>query len=210
LKHIHRLIVMSSVFRQESRPREEGMAADAAARWLWRFPPRRLEAEVIRDSMLCVSGVLDQRMGGPGFSVFEVQPENVHHYFPKKSWGPAEWRRMIYMTKVRQEQDAVFGNFDCPDGNQTMPKRSRSTTPLQALNLFNSQFVLQQAERLAGRIGEDAGPDVSAQIDRAFELLDGREPDEDERRLAADFVARYGLEAMCRAMLNSNEFLFVF
>ena len=55
---------------------------------------------------------------------------------------------MIYMTKVRQELDSVFGLFDCPDGNQVMPKRSRSTTPLQALNLFNSTFVLQQAVRL--------------------------------------------------------------
>ena len=183
---------------------------DAGSRLLWRFPPRRLEAEAIRDSMLFVSGSLDERMGGPGFSVFEVQPENVHHYFPKTSWGPAEWRRMVYMTKVRQEQDAVFGNLDCPDGNQTMPKRSRSTTPLQALNLFNSQFVLQQSEALAERIRRQSADDPAAQVACAFRWLDGREPDDREQELAGEFAARYGLEAFCRAMLNSNEFLFVF
>ncbi len=210
LKHVQRLILLSATFRQDSRPTEKGLAVDAASRFLWRFPPRRLEAEAIRDSMLCVSGVLDQRIGGPGFSVFEVQPENVHHYFAKTSWGPAEWRRMVYMTKVRQEHDAVFGNFDCPDGNQTIPKRSRSTTPLQALNLFNSQFVLQQSGLLAHRLRRDAGERPADQVARAFQLLSGRHPSSHEQELGCEFVGQYGLDAFCRAMLNSNEFLFVF
>ena len=77
--------------------------------WLWRFPPRRLEAEAIRDSILAVTGVLDlQRSGGPGFSPFEVEMENVRHYHAKTSYGPEDWRRMIYMTKVRQEREHVF------------------------------------------------------------------------------------------------------
>ena len=59
--------------------------------------------------MLQTSDVLDLKMGGPGFSGFEVQMENVRHFFPKKNYGPADWRRMIYMTKVRQEQESVFG-----------------------------------------------------------------------------------------------------
>nr|MBC8289155.1 DUF1549 domain-containing protein [Planctomycetota bacterium] len=94
LKHIHRLILMSSTWQQDSRPRKEGLAIDAASRLLWRFPPRRLEAEAIRDSILATSGVLDLTMGGPGFSGFEVQMENVRHFFPKKNYGPADWRRM--------------------------------------------------------------------------------------------------------------------
>jgi hypothetical protein len=210
LKHIHRLIMLSATFRQQSRPRTDALAADATARLLWRFPPRRMEAEAIRDSILSVSGSLDLRIGGPGFSLFEVQPENVYHYFPKTSWGPADWRRMIYATKVRHEQDAVFGSFDCPDGNQSVPRRSQSTTPLQALNLLNSQFVVQQSERLAARIRRDVGPESGTQVNYAFELLLGRNPDSDEWQLSSNFVTQHGLEAFCRAMLNANEFLFVF
>ena len=130
---------------------------DADSRFLWRFPPRRLEAEVIRDTILAVTGALENRVGGPGFYLLDVDRENVVHYFPKEETGPAEWRRMVYMFKIRQEQDAVFGSFDCPDGNQVTPKRSSSTTPLQALNLFNSRFVIQQAGLLAKRLAAEAG-----------------------------------------------------
>ena len=147
---------------------------------------------------------------GPGFSVFRVELENVRHYFPKHEWGPPEWRRMIYMTKVRQEQDAVFGSFDCPDGNQSMPSRSQSTTPLQALNLFNSSFVLQQSGLLAERLETSAGQDHAKQVERCFELMFGRAPDELERETSVAFVRDHGLRAFCRAMLNANEFLFIF
>ena len=92
--------------------------------------------------------------------------ENVRHYHPKQDFGPEDWRRMIYMTKVRQERDAVFGVFDCPDASQVMPKRSRSTTPLQALNLLNSRFVKQQAEFLAERLETEADS-TADQIRRA-------------------------------------------
>jgi hypothetical protein len=200
---------LSNTFRQSSHPREDGLAADGDSRLLWRFPPRRLEAESIRDNMLTVSGVLDLRMGGPGFSAFEVELENVRHYFPKKSYGPEDWRRMIYMTKVRQEQDSVFGVFDCPDASQAVPRRSRSTTPLQALNLFNSIFSIDQSERLAARLRHDAPLGTEQQIQRAFDLTLSRRANSDEASAAIAFVEGYGLEAFCRAMLNANEFLFV-
>ena len=101
LKHVHRLILNSATYQQSSQPRPAALQADADAQWWWRFPPRRLEAEPISDSILAVTGVLDDRMYGPGFSGFEVEFENVRHYFPKKKYGPEDWRRMIYMTKVR-------------------------------------------------------------------------------------------------------------
>ena len=85
-----------------------------------------------------MSGKLDLRMGGPGFSFFEPNDNYVRVYTPKKEFGPADWRRMVYGTVVRQRPDGVFGAFDCPDGGQIAPKRTRSTTPLQALNLLNS------------------------------------------------------------------------
>ena len=77
---------MSNIWQQDSRPRKDALAVDAASRLLWRFPPRRLEAEAIRDSILATSGVLDLKMGGPGFSGFEVQMENVRHFFPKTTY----------------------------------------------------------------------------------------------------------------------------
>ena len=209
LKHVHRLILNSATYQLSSHPREDAMQADADTQWWWRFPPRRLEAEPIRDSILAVTGVLDRRMYGPGFSGFEVELENVRHYFPKKKYGPEDWRRMIYMTKVRLEKESVFGIFDCPDAATSVPKRSRSTTPLQALNLFNSPFMLQQAERLAERLEQDCGDQPSQQIARAYWLCYGREPDPSELSTSQDFVAEQGLSAFCRAMLNSNEFVFL-
>jgi hypothetical protein len=148
-------------------------------------------------------------MGGPGFSGFEVQMENVRHFHPKKSFGPEDWRRMIYMTKVRQEKDAVFGAFDCPDASQVVPKRSRSTTPLQALNLLNSTFVVQQADLLAKRLKKDAGPDAGAQTQRAFDLCFGRAPDAVELKDATAFIQTEGLAQFARALLNANEFVFI-
>ncbi len=172
-------------------------------------PPRRLEAEPIRDSILAVTGVLDDRMFGPGFSGFEVELENVRHYFPKKKYGPEDWRRMIYMTKVRLEKESVFGVFDCPDAATSVPKRSRSTTPLQALNLFNSPFMLQQAQLFADRLQRDCGDDQSQQIERAFWLCCGRAPDAVESRESLNFITEQDIAAFCRAMLNSNEFVFI-
>ncbi len=208
IKDLHRLILTSQAWRQDSRPSSRAIAVDSASRLLWRFPPRRLEAEAIRDSMLAVTGKLENEVGGPGFSAFEVEMENVRHYHPKKDFGPEDWRRMIYMTKVRQERDAVFGIFDCPDGNQVTPKRSRSTTPLQALNLLNSSFVMQQSAFLADRLR--SGDRSAAQsIAYAYQLCFGRPPDAEETALAESFVKANGWLPFCRAMLNANEFLFI-
>lgn len=209
LKHIHRLILNSATYQQSSQPREDALQADGDTQWWWRFPPRRLEAEPIRDSILAVTGVLDSRMYGPGFSGFEVELENVRHYFPKKNYGPEDWRRMIYMTKVRLEKESVFGIFDCPDAATSVPKRSRSTTPLQALNLFNSPFMLQQAQLFSERLKRDCGDERSEQIDRAFWLCYGRKPEPVEVADSAAFIAAEGITAFSRAMLNSNEFVFI-
>ncbi len=209
IKAMQRLILTSATWRQASAPRAEAIAADAGNRLLWRFPPQRLEAEAIRDSMLSVSGALDASRGGPGFSLHDVDRENVYHYHAKEDFGPAEARRMVYALKVRMEQDSVFGAFDCPDGSLVMPRRSSSTTPLQSLNLWNSRFVLQQAERLADRVRSDAGDDAATQVHSAWQVVLQREPDREEHRAALELVAASGLAALCRALLNTNEFLFV-
>ncbi len=209
LKHIHRLILTSATYRQSSEPRPEALQVDAQSRLLWRFPPRRLEAEVIHDNILQASDSLDLRMYGPGYDVFEPNDNYVRNYVPKEVLGPAEWRRMVYMTKVRMEQDAVFGVFDCPDAGQATPARPRSTTAIQALNLFNSRFVQQQAARLAERATSESPPMLESQIERAFQLTLGRSPTESESAASVELARQYGLPAVCRALLNCNEFLFL-
>ena len=210
IKHLLRQMLLSETFQQSSRPRTGALRIDADSRYLWRFSPRRLEAEAIRDSILSVAGTLDMRMGGPGFYLFDVDRENVVHYHAKEETGPAEWRRMVYLFKIRVEQDAVFGAFDCPDGNQVIPKRSRSTTPLQALNLFNSKFILGQAAKLALRLEQEAGGDPASQVQRAFHLFYSRPASDEEARDAVDFIEAHSLRDFCRAMFNTNEFLFTF
>tara|TARA_B100000029_G_scaffold470680_1_gene509687 strand:+ start:97 stop:582 length:486 start_codon:yes stop_codon:yes gene_type:complete len=160
--------------------------------------------------MLSASGAIDRRMGGPGFKVFEIVMENVRHYFPKKTYTVNEWRRMVYMTKIRQEQDEVFGAFDCPDGNQVIARRSRSTTPLQALGLLNGNFVLQQAQILADRCKtETPGGSTADRVARAIRLAFGRPPTPSEIDAGTRLVDRHGLASLARALLNSNEFLWL-
>jgi mono/diheme cytochrome c family protein len=209
IKKLQRQILTSETWRQSSAPREEALKVDAGSRLLWRFPPRRLEAEGIRDSILAVSGNLDRTPGGPSFFLHEVDRENVYHYHPKEKFGPAETRRMVYAFKVRMEQDGIFGSFDCPDGSLVMPKRSISTTPLQALNLFNSRFVLDQSETFAARLRKEAGEDTTAQVRQAWQLAFNRTPEKSETRQAVEFAKAEGLPAFCRAVLNANEFLFI-
>lgn len=209
LKWLHREILLSSTWRQSSHPRSRALAKDADCRLLWRFPPRRLEAEAIRDCVLQLSGKLNPETGGPGFLLFKIDRENVHHYFPLEKFEPEHFRRMIYMTKIRQEQDEVFGVFDCPDGGQTIPDRSRSTTALQALNLLNSKFILEQTGFLAARLENQAGDRIEDQLRLAFELAFSRQPSVEELADATAFVEQHGLQAFCRALLNANEFLFM-
>lgn len=209
LKYIHRLILNSATYQQSGKSNPQAIQVDAASQYWWRFPSRRLEAEPIRDSILAVTGVLDLKAGGPGFSAFQVDAENVRHYHPKSTYGPEDWRRMIYMTKVRMEQDSVFGLFDCPDAASPVAKRNRSTTPLQALNLFNSSFLLQQAELFSKRLESEKPNDLSSQIDLAFELCFSRLPTQTERDEAIRFITEHQLPAFCRAILNSNELLFL-
>jgi mono/diheme cytochrome c family protein len=229
VKHMQRLIVTSATYRQNSisdcgfriadstNPKSairnpqsrDPRAIDADNRLLWRFPPQRLEAEAIRDAILAVSGNLDLRMGGPGFDLFEPNDNYVKVYTPKKSFGPAEWRRMIYQSRPRMQPDDTFGAFDCPDGGQIAPKRTVSTTPLQALNLLNSPFLLQQANLFAERLRREAGDDAGAQVRRGFRLAFGREPSAEEQTAAVALVKEHGLPALCRALFNANEFLFV-
>ncbi|MFO0877670.1 MAG: DUF1553 domain-containing protein [Gemmataceae bacterium] len=208
LKRLHRLLVLSHAYRQESRSLPTAVAVDAGNTLLWRMRPRRLEAEAIRDSMLQTSGSLDTTMGGPGYNLWDYSGY-VIVFQPKKQLGPAEFRRMVYQFKPRLQQDGTFGAFDCPDATTTAPRRNVSTTALQALNLFNDPFVLDQADRLAARLKREAGTDPAAQATLAFRLAFGRTPAPDEHAAALALLREHGAALLARVLYNSNEFVFV-
>jgi hypothetical protein len=210
LAHIQELIVTSATYRQSSAGRPECLARDAGTRLLWRFPPRRLDAEAIRDGILAVTGKLDMRMGGPGWSPFEPNDNYVRVYKPKQTFGPDDFRRMVYASGVRQRPDGVFGSFDCPDGGQIAPKRSRSTTPLQALNLLNSVFMSQAAGFFADRLEHEQWNKTEDRVDRAFSLAFGRQPSPEELRASTLFIQENDLKLFCRTLLNANEFIYIF
>ena len=208
VKHLHRLIVTSETYRQASSANPAAAAKDADNQLLWRFPTRRLEAEVIRDSILAVSGRLDLKMYGVGYNLFD-QRGGLSGFNPVESPTGEGLRRMIYAHKVRREPEAVFGAFDCPDAGQSTAVRRESTTPIQALNLFNSRFTLEQAEAFASRVKTEAGSDPDAQIRHAFQLALQRDPTPEELAEISAVVADHGLAVLARALFNSNEFLFL-
>ncbi len=210
IKAMHRLICTSAAYRQASAAQPAALKVDADSRLLWRFPPRRLEAEALRDSILTVTGKLDLTMGGPGFDLFEANDNYVKVYVPLVAPGPETWRRMVYQAKPRMQLENIFGAFDIPDAGQVAPRRTSSTTALQALNLMNSPFILQQAKFFAEHLQKDAGADPAAQVRRACLLAYGRALPPDEEAAALTFIAAEGLPAFCRALLNSSEFLYVF
>ena len=209
LKPIHRLLVLSAAYRQSSRCDEQAQARDGDNRKLWRFSPRRLEAEEIRDAILAVAGTLDPAMGGPGYDLWQPNTNYVVVFNPKPVLGPDTFRRMVYQFHPRSQPDPTFGAFDCPDGGLVAPRRNASTTALQALNLLNSRFVLDQSHRFADRLARETGPDPARQADRAFRLAFGRAPTDEEGQAAMNLIRRHGAPALCRALFNANEFLYV-
>ena len=207
VKHIHRLILNSATYRQSGRIAPDAATVDRDNRLLWRFPSRRLESEAIRDCMLAISGELNLQMGGPGFNFFKARG-GLDGFPPVQDFKPEELRRMVYSHKVRMEQVPVFGAFDCPDAGQSTPRRGRSTTAIQALNLFNSSFVLDRADNFAVNVNA-ISTDPRLSVSLAFLTAFGRSPSENELTASIAVASRHGLTALCRVLFNSSEFLFI-
>jgi hypothetical protein len=212
LKHLHRMICTSKTYRQSSQTASiedwnRGMQRDASNRWLWHFPVKRLEAEPLRDAILSMAGTLDRRMGGPGFDLFVANENYVRVYESKSEFLPEDYRRMIYQRKPRAELDQLFGAFDCPDAGQIQPRRNVSTTPLQALNLLNSPFVMQQSMQFAKRLQESHGEQPGRWVEAAFREALARDPSDEERELSLALIEAHGLAAFCRGLLNSHAFI---
>ena len=207
LKAMHKLIVSSTAYRQSSAPRKDALALDADSRLLWRKRPQRLDAEAVRDTILATAGLLDLTIGGRGFSDYKVTPNNgTTYYDPIDSADPASQRRSIYRFVPRGGNPGLLDTFDCPDPASSAPRRASTTTPLQALSLWNGPFALRTAGSFAERLKKEAG-DPNAQVRLAYRLAFQRLPSESESAAAVKLVSAHGLAPFARALLNSNEFL---
>ena len=182
----------------------------ARPRLLWRFPPRRLSAEEIRDTMLFVAGKLDEQLGGPGFRLYQYSRDNVATYTPLDTFGPETYRRSVYHQNARASRIDLFSDFDAPDCAFSASRRIPTTTPSQALALMNHSFTMAMAEALSERVTANVGHgNATSQIELAFELALGRKPKASEEAAAIRLVEQYGLRAFCRALLNSSEMIYV-
>ncbi len=214
LKEMHRLLVTSAAYRQASAPHTAGLAADADNRLLWRKKPLRLEGEVLRDAMLATAGLLNREVGGKGFSDYRENPNNgTTYYEPFDPAGPAFHRRSLYRFTPRGGNQGLLDSFDCPDTAAAAPRRSVTTTPLQALALWNNAFALRLSDALAARaVREEPGQGdeiLDRRVVRVYRLAFQRQPRPEERASARRLAAEHGLAALCRALFNANEFLMV-
>jgi hypothetical protein len=186
------------------------MEVDADNRLIWRHQRQRLEAETFRDALLAVSGELDGRIGGPGYRDFKITSAgNNETYTVFDAIGPEFNRRSLYRTWVRAGTSPLLDTLDCPDPSVPTPRRSVTSTPLQALSLLNDAAIEHYATKFAERLSREAGNDTARQIERGYMLSLGRMPGADELKFAQQFVTQHGLTQFCLVLMNTNEFLFV-
>jgi mono/diheme cytochrome c family protein len=209
LKAMHRQIMLSETYRQSSDFRPQAANVDRASRLLWRFPPRRLSAEEIRDTALSVAGKLDLKMGGPGFRLYRYLQDNVATYVPLDQHGPETYRRAVYHQNARASIIDFMTDYDQPDCAFATPRRSATTTPLQSLTALNHSFTLDMARAMAERLEAGSGAEEAAQVQLAFNLCYGRDPVAGERDECVKFIRHHSLRAFCRVMLNTSELIYL-
>lgn len=218
IKALHRTILNSATFRQASTAsvdnkalgamHAKAAAVDAESRLLWRFPPRRLEGEVVRDCLLSFSGTLNSEIGGPSFKPFTTTQLNTYFYHLFDKDEPAYNRRSLYRMQIITGRSPLLDALDCPSPSITTPKRRPTTTPLQALALMNDSFVVRKADQLASRIQSERQSSPE-QVIRAFEMVFARPPNQQELASCLDVQEKQGLATVCWALLNASEFLYL-
>lgn len=234
IKSLHRLIMLSDAYQQSSEYDSAAARIDGDARLLWRFPPRRMSSEEIRDTLLQVAGKLDRiplapelspaagsstssgnktdqlvPAGGPGFRLYRFMRDNVSTYSPLDVHGEDTYRRAVYHQNARASVVDLMTEFDQPDCTFSAPRRAETTTPLQALSMLNHQFTLDMAAALAARLKREAGDDLTNQLELAFQLCFSRNPQPDELATCSEFAREHSLAALCRALLNTSELIYL-
>jgi hypothetical protein len=198
IKHIHRLIVLSSTYQQASRvgTTTDGQRVDSGNRLLWHMSRRRLEGETLRDALLAVTGTLYPKLGGPMIRV-PLEPEVYDLIFtegePDGLWPVApdlreHGRRSLYLFAKRTIRLPLLEAFDRPDMITSCPVRPVSTFAPQALIMLNGPFMQEQSKRFASRLLRECGPSPDKQIDRAYRLSLGRSPHDSEMKMAREFL----------------------
>jgi hypothetical protein len=223
LKAMHKLILLSATYQQSSQATPEAFTRDPENQLISRQNRSRLEGEVIRDSLLAISGQLNRQMGGP--SVFPpVSPDIIK---TSKNWvvspnAADHARRSLYVFVRRNLRFPFLEVFDAPDNNLSCPERARSTTAPQALTLLNSAEVLTAAKATAQRLAREA-KSTEDRITLAFRLTLGRSPSPEERHMAQQFLREtegkapptasssllFSFAEFSRALFNLNAFLYV-
>ena len=225
LKPLHRLLLLSRTYQISSRhPQHEACAKiDPDNRLLWRAHFRRLEGEVLRDSMLAVSGRLLLVAGGPGF--FEELPPEMGRDFDMFKWDPSEEdqrrRRSLYQFQRRNLIVPMMESFDAADMSTSCPRRGASVTTPQVFTLFNSNFAYETSRHFARRVQREAGPVPRRQVEWVFSFAFGRKPSPSELDVGARFLEKQSgaetadsepskaLADLCLVALNANEFLYL-
>ena len=214
IKAMHRLIVTSATYAQACIPNmntrdeyKKAVAIDADNRLFWRFPSLRLEGEVVRDAMLAMGGNLNSEMNGPSFKPYTVTQLNTYFYHLFDKDENIYNRRTIYRMQVITGRSPLLDALDCPSPSITQPRRSPTSTPLQALALMNDSFVVRQSMKLAARLKEQQ-PDLQKQIELAYEFCYSRKPNVEELQAGLNVAKEHGLETLCWAIYNSSEFLY--
>ncbi|HEY2979245.1 MAG TPA: DUF1549 and DUF1553 domain-containing protein [Burkholderiaceae bacterium] len=204
VKKLERQILLSSVYRQASSYRADVAKADPDNKLLAVFPRKRLEAEEIRDALLYASGQLEDKVGGP--AVFPPVPSNLNagNLREVSKDERDHRRRSIYVFVRRSVPYPLMQNFDPANPSQPHHKRDVTTTPLQALTLFNSDLVFSWSQALAGRVIREGGKDETAQLNRLYAVLFSREPNKDERAALKAFLNQE--EKIIQAKAASGKF----
>ena len=223
LKRLHKLIMMSSVYRQSAAADVDNLKVDPANTLLWRFNMRRLSAEEVRDSILSVSGALNLKQFGP--STYPKIPKEVlaGQSVPGQGWptSPPEEanRRSVYAHIKRSLRVPILAGFDQPDPDSSCPVRYVTTVPTQSLGLLNGEFANEQAAAFALRLQKEVPNDLAGQVTRAIRLTTGRVPAVDEVKRDVAFITalrdkhrldeRKALVQYCLLCLNANEFVYL-
>ena len=216
IKHVHRLILTSSAYRQASHnpaQEERGMQLDASNRLLWRGPRRRLGAEEVRDAMLAAAGELNLAYGGKSV-MLPVEDALVDLLYDPTQWRvPADQaqhrRRSIYLLAKRNLRLPFMEVFDQPALLTSCARRESSTHAPQSLELLNGSISNELAARFAARLDREAGRDLDSIVSQAYLIAAGRPPTEDEALIARGFLADNSLREFALAMFNLNSFLYL-
>jgi hypothetical protein len=214
MKAMHRLMMNSQLYQMVSDDNMADLQIDPENRYFWRMPRERVEAEVLRDEILAVSGKLDRTVGGPNILPF-ISPD-IFQGSSHRTWAgkadddPSTWRRSLYVFSKRSIRYPLFEAYDQPNLINTCDRRNRSTIAPQALLLMNNNFVIQQAKYFAERLKKEAGPDTAAEVDRAFQLALNRPPTAAEKASSIAYIkaSPARLTEFCQAMFDLNEFAY--